>query len=221
MLGHPPGDALPDAQLQAIDDVRMRRLRRAQHEVVFLEHVDEARVALARCSRRNRRRGRARHAADRPPRCGCRSRAAHRCRSCPSRRRGMQCFSCWTLNRLRFEASHGASTCAHDHVDVTVSHHGTQSTHACHCCIRLHDTNTDRPLTGAAAGPADADVNRRRRERGQLMPRGPSSTHDDAHRAVRCASSRYAARRRPRPPHASGTSSRTAPCPWRTLHAAR
>jgi hypothetical protein len=38
MLRDPPGDPLLEAHLQAIDDVRMRRLRCAQHEVVRLEH---------------------------------------------------------------------------------------------------------------------------------------------------------------------------------------
>ena len=45
MFGHPAGDALADAQLQPIDDVRMRRLRRAQDEVVAVEDIDETGVA--------------------------------------------------------------------------------------------------------------------------------------------------------------------------------
>ena len=46
MFGHPSGDALADSQLQSIDDIRVRRLRCAQHEVVVVEHVHETRVAL-------------------------------------------------------------------------------------------------------------------------------------------------------------------------------
>ena len=46
VLGHPAGDALTDPQLQPIDDIGMRRLRRAQHQVVVFQHVDEARIAL-------------------------------------------------------------------------------------------------------------------------------------------------------------------------------
>ena len=43
---HPSSDALSHAQLETIDDIRVRRLRRTQHQVVVLEHVDEARVTL-------------------------------------------------------------------------------------------------------------------------------------------------------------------------------
>ena len=46
VFGNPPGDPLTDSQRQAIDYIRMRRLRRAQHEVFVLQDVDEARVAL-------------------------------------------------------------------------------------------------------------------------------------------------------------------------------
>ena len=85
MLGHPAGDALADAQLQPIDDVGVRRLRRAQHQVVVLEHVDEARVARHHGRDELHDARRARRAADRPPRCGCRSREGRRCPTCRSR----------------------------------------------------------------------------------------------------------------------------------------
>ena len=44
MFGHPPGDAFAHAQLQPADDIEVRRLRGAQHQVLVLEHVDEAGV---------------------------------------------------------------------------------------------------------------------------------------------------------------------------------
>ena len=46
VFGDPSGDALPHPQLEAVDDVPARLLGRAQHELIALEHVDQAGVAL-------------------------------------------------------------------------------------------------------------------------------------------------------------------------------
>ena len=46
VLRHPSGNTLANAQLQSIDDVGMRRLRRAQHQRLVLLDVDEAGIAL-------------------------------------------------------------------------------------------------------------------------------------------------------------------------------
>ena len=45
MLGHPSGDALADAQLETIDDIRVGRLRRAQHQVVVYDAGDGSMAA--------------------------------------------------------------------------------------------------------------------------------------------------------------------------------
>ena len=46
MLGDPAGDALPNAEFQSVQYFRMRVFRRPQDEVIFFEHVHEARVTF-------------------------------------------------------------------------------------------------------------------------------------------------------------------------------
>jgi hypothetical protein len=46
MLGHPPGDPLSDPQFEAVQDLRMRILRRPQHEFPLFQNVNEAGIAL-------------------------------------------------------------------------------------------------------------------------------------------------------------------------------
>ena len=46
VLSHPSGNSLPDAQLQAINDIRMRILGSAKDQFIAFEHIDEAGVTL-------------------------------------------------------------------------------------------------------------------------------------------------------------------------------
>ena len=46
MLGNPPADALPHAELQSIDNFGMRVFRRTQDKLISLEDVDKTRIGL-------------------------------------------------------------------------------------------------------------------------------------------------------------------------------
>jgi hypothetical protein len=44
--GDPSGNALPHAELEAVDGLGVRIFRRAQNQLIPFEHIDQARIAL-------------------------------------------------------------------------------------------------------------------------------------------------------------------------------